>query len=107
MYDREGEWHSDEDKIASIAEDYYKQLFTLSSSLDMHAVIDSVDKVVTKGMAQSLSCPYTEEEVKIAHFQMHPSKSSGPDGMSPCILLGMMLLLLYYLFYTLANTLGK
>ena len=58
LYDREGERHTDEDKIANIAEDYYKQLFTSSTSLDMDAIIESVDRVVTKGMAQSLTRPY-------------------------------------------------
>ena len=83
LYDREGQCHTDEDKIANIVEDYYKQLFTSSTSLDMDAIIESVDRVVTKGMAQSLTRPYTEEEVKTALFQMHPSKSPGHDGMSP------------------------
>ena len=49
----------------------------------MDDVIESVDQVVTEGMTQSLTCPYTEEEVKTALFQMHPSKSPGPNGMSP------------------------
>ena len=49
----------------------------------MEDVIDSMDQRVTKGMAHSLTRPYTEEEVKTAIFQMHPSKSLGPDGMSP------------------------
>ena len=83
LYDREGECHTDEDKIANIAKDYYKQLFTSSTSLDMDAIIESVDRVVTKGMAQSLTHPYIEEEVKTTLFQMHPSKSPGHDGMSP------------------------
>ena len=82
LYDREREWHTNEDKIASIAEDYYKQLLTSPISLDMDAVIESVDRVVTDSMAQSLTRPYTEEEVKTAFFQMHPSKSPGPYGMS-------------------------
>ena len=83
LYDREGQCHTDEDKIANIVEDYYKQLFTSSTSLDMDAIIESVDRVVTKGMAQSLTCPYTKEEVKTTLFQMHLSKSLGPDGMLP------------------------
>ena len=49
----------------------------------MERVIESVDHVVTEEMAQSLVRPYTEEEVRTALFQMHPSKSPGPDGMSP------------------------
>ena len=49
----------------------------------MEDVIDSVDRMVTEGMVHSLTHPYMEEEVKIALFQMHLSKSLGPDGMSP------------------------
>ena len=51
----------------------------------MNAIIESVDQVVTKGMAQSLTRHYTEEEVKTSLFQMHPSKSPGHDSMSPFI----------------------
>ena len=83
LYDREGEWHTDEDKIATIAEEYYKQLFTSSNSLDMGEVIDSVDQVVTEDMAQDLIRPSIVDEVKIALFQMHPSKAPRLDGMSP------------------------
>ena len=48
LYDREGEWHIDEDKIASITEEFYEQLFTSSTSLDMEDEIDFVDRVVTE-----------------------------------------------------------
>ena len=49
----------------------------------MERVIESVDHAVTEEMAQALVHPYTEEEVRNALFQIHPSKSLGPDGMSP------------------------
>ena len=61
-------------------------------------------------MAPSLTRPYMEEEVKTAFFQMHPSKSPRLDCMLPFffknfgILLDMMLLLLYYMFYTQKDT---
>lgn len=34
-------------------------------------------------MQHALMLPYTEEEVRVALFQMHPSKSPGPNSMSP------------------------
>ena len=83
MYDSEEEWYTDEEKIATIAEEYYKQLFTSSNSLDMKEMIDSVDKVVTENMAQDLIRLYVADEVKTTLFQMHPSKAPGPNGMSP------------------------
>ena len=49
----------------------------------MTEVIDKVDKVVTDDMRRTLMLPYTEEDVRVALFQMHPSKSSGLDSMSP------------------------
>ena len=49
----------------------------------MEPVLDSVDRVVTPNMNSTLLQPYTPNEVKQALFQMHPSKSPGPDGMSP------------------------
>ena len=49
----------------------------------MDPVLDSVDRVVTPDMNSTLLQPYTPDEEKQALFQMHPSKSSGLDGMSP------------------------
>lgn len=31
----------------------------------------------------ALTMPFMDEEIKMAFFQMHPSKSPSPDGMSP------------------------
>ena len=42
-----------------------------------------MDRLVTLGMNATLLQRYTLEEVKTALFQMHPSKSTGPDGMTP------------------------
>lgn len=71
------------DRVAKIAEEYYKNLLTSSNQLDMERVIQLVDHAVTEEMAQSLVRPYTEEEVKTTFFQMHPSKSPGPKGILP------------------------
>ena len=106
LYDRDGVRQTNEDKIANIVEEYYKQLYTSSNSRDVEDMIESVDQVATEGMAQSLTRTHTEEEVKTALFQMHPSKSPGPDGMSPFFFQKFwhIVLLLYYLFYTQGDT---
>ena len=49
----------------------------------MDLVLDKVDRVVTLDMNHSLLQPYRPKEVQQALFQTHPSKSPGPDGMSP------------------------
>ena len=83
LYDRFGVWQTEEDQIGNIAEEYYKQLYTSTNSMDVEEVIEAVDQRVTEEMAQSLTQAYSEEEVKTALFQMHPSKAPGLDGMSP------------------------
>ena len=69
--------------MAEIAVDYYQTLFIASATTHMTEVIDKVDRVVTDDMRRTLMLPYTEEDVRVALFQMHPSKSSGLDSMSP------------------------
>ena len=69
--------------MAEIAVNYYQTLFTASAITHMTKVLDKVDRVVTNDMRRTLMLPYTEEEVRVALFQIHPSKSPGPDGMSP------------------------
>ena len=82
MTDTSGRWCTDTGEIASIAEEYYKRLFTALNNLNTDDVLASVDRVVTGEIACNLVRPYTEEEVQTALFQMHPSKALGPDDMS-------------------------
>lgn len=82
--DRFGEWQTEEDQIAKIAEQYYKQLYTSTNSMDVEEVMEAMDQKETKEMAQSLTQASSKEEVKTALFQMHPSKAPGPDGTSTC-----------------------
>ena len=83
LHDSNGVWCTNSGEIAAITEAYDKGLFIASTELNMEDVLTSMDSVVTEEMARSLTCSNTEEEVRAALFQMHPSKSPGPDGMSP------------------------
>lgn len=49
----------------------------------MRIVLEAVQPCVSFSMNESLVAPYTDDEIKKALFQMHLSKSPGPDGMSP------------------------
>ena len=83
LKDREGIWQSDMSRISNIAKEYYTELFATSHPRSMERVLEAVDKVVTDEMAHSLTQPYIKEEVRMALFSMHPSKSSRSDGKSP------------------------
>ena len=83
MEDQNGEWCTCKRHIAIVAEQYFQCLFTTANPVNMETVLDSVERVVTRTMNNSLLEPYTPEEVRRALFQMHPSKSLGPNGMSP------------------------
>ena len=76
-------WHESEEGIARAAKSYFHELFKLANPSDMNNVLNSVERVVTLEMNQSLLQNYTAEKVHRALFQMHPSNSPCPDGMSP------------------------
>lgn len=109
LHDREETWQTGLDGVSRIAEEYYTELFTSTNPNNMDRVLNVVDKVVTDHMANSLTQPYTEEEVRVALFQMHLSKAL--DRMicllsfflNTSISLGMMFLELFYLFCTLGG----
>ena len=81
--DNMGRWCTSEPDIERVAESFFQNLFTSSNPTNMEEVLDSVDRVVTLDMNHTLLQQFTPEEVKIALFSMHPSKSPGPEGMSP------------------------
>ena len=68
--------------MAKMVEAYYRGLFTNSNLTLISEVLNKVERVVIDGMRQSLLLPYLEDEVRVALFQMHLSKSLDPDRMS-------------------------
>ena len=50
---------------------------------EFEASLGAVDRKVSEVMNAELPKKFKEEEVWQAFIQMHPTKSPGPDGMSP------------------------
>lgn len=82
VFNGDGVWCDNEDDISQIAEHYFQNLFTSTQPSNMSNVLDSMDSLVTLDMNHQLLLAYTPEEVKKVLFQMHPSKSPSPNGMS-------------------------
>ena len=61
---------------------YFHGIYTATHPPAIDAVVREVDQVVSPDMNQELLKPFTREEVRIALFQMSPSKAPGPDGMT-------------------------
>ncbi|XP_062014381.1 uncharacterized protein LOC133730890 [Rosa rugosa] len=85
LLDENNVWQSETLEIQRILKLYFQNIFA-AETVNMEAlatVITATPCKVTDHMNDALLAPYTDEEIKKALFQMHPSKSPGPDGMSP------------------------
>ena len=80
--DENGNWHDSIDGIAEVAVSYFKNLYTTSYPTRISEVIDTIPTRVTEDMNQLLIQEFTREEVEAALKKMHPTKATGPDGMS-------------------------
>ena len=63
--------------------DYFKDIYSTSFPVDFGASLGAVDRKVSDTMNEDLLSDFKAEEVQRALKQMHPTKSLGPDGMSP------------------------
>jgi hypothetical protein len=63
---------------------FFQQLFSAGEVGDMSNCVDGLDHRVIDVMNATLLKEFTTLEVKVALNQMHPLKSSGPDGFSAC-----------------------
>lgn len=70
----------DPQQLKALALAFYKNLYSSEGVANMEAVLMHVPRKVSDEMNASLCAPYSENEVKIALFQMFPNKAPGPDG---------------------------
>ena len=68
------------EEVMGIASAYFDNLFQASDH--MEECLNAIQSKITNDMWEVLSSQYTTEEVKVALFQMGPTKAPGPDGMN-------------------------
>lgn len=83
LFDSDGVWHENDDKMQEIVKKYYHDLFTSTEPTPekMQEVLKHMECVISPEVNATLSRPYTKTENFEALQQMHPSKAPKPDGM--------------------------
>ena len=69
-------------EMAEVAINYFETIFQSRTCDRMDECLNTVPQRITTDMKEELSRPYSVEEVKVALFQMGPTKVPGPDGMN-------------------------
>lgn len=77
-----GTWVDWQSGLPEIIKNYFQLLFTTGQT-HTEEVLSCINKSISDQQNIELLGPVTEEEVKLAIFNMHPDKAPGPDGMTP------------------------
>ena len=70
------------EELVGVASAYFDNLFQAGVGDQMEECLNAIQSKITDDMWEVLSSEYTAEEVKVALFQMGPTKAPGPDGMN-------------------------
>ncbi len=82
LFDSKNIWQEEASSVAHTTEQYFKDIFSTSHPPQIDHTIDSMEAVVTQEHNSTLLLKFKAKEVRKAVFQMPPSTSPGPDGMS-------------------------
>jgi len=83
LCDLGGQWREDCEEVEGIILAYFKEIYSSNFPVDFGVSLGAVDRKVSEVMNEDLLMEFKEEEVWRALKQMHPTKSSGSDDMSP------------------------
>ena len=68
--------------MVEVASNYFHTLFHARAGDQMEECLNAIHTGVTEDMKMVLSSEFTADEVRVAIFQMGPTKALGPDGMN-------------------------
>ncbi|KAL5823689.1 hypothetical protein ACOSQ4_021589 [Xanthoceras sorbifolium] len=82
LQDSDGTWQEGKQAVERIVVDYFEQIVSSSrpSLDDLEAVMGVVGQQLSASSCHLLDRPYSEDKVRIALFDMAPSKAPGLDG---------------------------
>ena len=86
LLDSDGRWQVEPGNIDGIILEYFGSIFKSTEPAEFDASLSAIHPKVTPAMNATLTANFRAEEVWNALQQMHPTKSPGPDGMSPIFL---------------------
>ena len=68
--------------IVKVASDYFDDLFCAGACDQIEECLNAIPSKVTNDMQEILSSEFSVEEIKVALFQMGPTKAPRLDGMN-------------------------